>query len=374
MFINDIPLIWVTLIFLFLGTSLEVFNQNKNTQRFLYFLGSVSLLLFSLNYIQECTDHFNYEMAYVKYKDSYNVLNFLQPDNLFGNLASLWQYIFDASATHVDPFLTSYQTLSLFILIICIYSICNKWKSTVLFMSLFGSLQFHHLSICSLRHGLSSSITIIIFALIYKRHEKSTKISNKLSSLYKILFVIVAVNAHWTAIIIIPLIYLSVVLEGIFKNDRARVPLLLLTCLIVVVLLFLMIIILQSQLEFYSEQSIEYGARIHFTAINDILLLFVANRISGHENFSERELALLKQLKVMSILLVAMKIITFIGFGAGVRIVMGLHIIQIFCIPALLNKLDISSKIITLFMLSIPYLFFIFSSKVEIFKFANFNF
>jgi EpsG family len=372
MFINDILLIWITLIFLFVGTSLEVFNQKKEIQRLLYFLGSVSLLIFSLNYLQECTDHFHYEIAYVKYKDSYNILNFLQPDSLFGNLASLWQSIFDLSATHVDQFLTFYQTLSLFILIICIYFICGRWNNTVLFMTLFGSLQFHHLTICSLRHGLSSSITIIILALIYK--DRNIKALNKLSYLYKTLFAIVAINAHWTAIIIIPLIYSPVVIEIILKSYKDRIKLLLLTCLIIFILLLLTIIILQSQIEIYREQSIEYGARIHFTAINDILLLFITNRISRRENFCESELFMLRQLKMMSILLVVMKVVTFIGFGAGVRIVMGLHIIQLMCLPTVLNKLDIPSRITTLFMLSIPYLFFIFSSKVETFKFTNFNF
>ena len=63
-------------------------------------LGSKSLLSvkkgfspkFSLGNLQLCSDHFHYENNYERFKDEYNLFNFLEPDKLFQTLASLWRF------------------------------------------------------------------------------------------------------------------------------------------------------------------------------------------------------------------------------------------------------------------------------------------
>jgi hypothetical protein len=348
--------------------------QCKVSKSYFFFAGFISLI-FSLTYVQTCSDYQSYQEIYNESNDTFTFLNFLQVDRLFYNLSSLYQSVIDY--TKYDLFVALYQTASLIILFYSIYHLCHKWKNTILFLNLFGSLQFYHLSVCTLRQGLSSALTVLLCTLLFNQSiERSTLLHSKNKYIFysfnaiSIFIGFLSINAHWTGIIVSATIY------GIkyFQDIRLSEKIIIIRKVIYIVTIFLTVLIFTlpaiiMKLNIYLSESISgYGSNIYLTVISDLVLICIAYsdnfkkfKRADHSSVSICWLTLL----CSSILLVCLKMLTFLGFGFGIRIILGLTTLQLICLPVLLEKLNLLLRLFVVFLIATPYLIFIFVFGTE---------
>ena len=308
----------------------------------------------------------------------------------------MWQSFVDHRK--YDSFVASYQTISLTILIASIYFFCDKWRNTILFLNLFGSLQFYHLSLCTLRQGLSSGFTVILLILVLKREEllyfNSHKIKNevenepstekRLSSIYSlniknlsssqrqntlfalntsiVISVLLSINTHWLGIIIAMIIYAIRYLYKV-RTGRER---LILPVLISFVVLFPALSIVGYRLEVYlAEASAGYGEKISLTVVSDLVLIYLMSLNKLKNSDTSITSICYFALLIISSLIVFFKIITLFGFGLTLRLILGLTTLQLICLPALLNELSFLFRLSILALISIPYIIFIFLNNTE---------
>jgi hypothetical protein len=368
-----------------------------------FFLAGCTTLLFSSTQVQQCSDYLSYQQIYDASTNEFSLLNFLRIDTVFYNLSSLWQSFVDYRK--YDLFVASYQTISLTILIAAIYVFCGKWRNTILFLNLFGSLQFYHLSLCTLRQGLSSGITVLLLILIFKREEllsanqkiaddqlteqatlstdnplrkKDSQIVNFMnakrpSNLHSknTLFVLntsiifttlLSANTHWTGVIMAMIIYAIKYLYKI-RLDRKRVLLPVIMAFIVLLPIFS---IIGNRIEVYlAELGTGYGEKIALTVISDlVLVLMIFNNMFKNPDVSIKSIAYLSLLLISS-LIIFLKVITLFGFGLALRLILGLTTIQLICLPVLLNNLSFLLRLSIIALISIPYVVFIFSNNTE---------
>jgi hypothetical protein len=345
--------------------------------------------------VQQCSDYLSYQQIYDASTSEFSLLNFFKVDTIFYNLSSLWQSFVDYRK--YDLFVASYQTISLTILITSIYFFCGKWRNTILFLNLFGSLQFYHLSLCTLRQGLSSGFTVLLLVLVFKREEllsfnhkirieleSNPSTENSLSSIYSfnlkkisiaqykntlfalntsiIVVTLLSVNTHWIGIIMAMIIYTIRYLYRV-RIGREKV---ILPVLIFFVVLSLALSIVGYRLEVYlAEVSAGYGEKISLTVISDLVLISMLffNKLKnpGVSITSICYFALL----IISSIIIFLKIITLFGFGLALRVILGLTTLQLICLPVMLNKLSFLFRLSILALISIPYIIFIFVNNTE---------
>ncbi len=322
-------------------------------------------------------------------------MNFFKVDTIFYNLSSLWQSFIDDKK--YDLFVASYQTISLIILISSIYFLCGKWRNTILFLNLFGSLQFHHLSLCTLRQGLSSSLTVVLLILVFKReellyfnHKSRSKLKDQpstgksLSSIQSlttkkisssqpqntlfilntsiVILTLLSINTHWLGIVIAMIIYTIRYLYKV-RTGREKV---ILPVLVFLALLFPALSVVGYRLEVYlAEASSGYGEKISFTVVSDLALiaLILSNKLKNLD-ISINSICYFALL-IISSLIISLKIITLFGFGLALRPILGLTTLQLICLPPLLTKLNFLSRLSVLALISLPYVAFIFLNNTE---------
>jgi hypothetical protein len=364
MLIPEIPIIWILLLLSITGTFFEFLSPNKYVYIYPYIATCIVSVFFLLSYNLFCSDFLQYETIYGWSENQFGFLQFFQVDRLFQNIASLWQSFFDPR--RFDLFVSFYQTISFSVLAYSIYCFCGKWCNTILFVSIFGSFQLQYLTMCSLRQGLSSSLSTLLLIALYKNNEIS---KNQALNLVKyLLLILFIVNAHWTGILLVPVIYASHFLmktASFGKNARLRIALF--SLLILTGLLGSILPVFYSRTAIYLEGASGFGARIYITAVIDFYIIFIVFfHARNNPNFALCQK--LNQLIITSSILIILKIATLFGFTDAVRLVMGVNIIQILCLPELLDRLSLSLRILTVFIISLPYTVFLFVFASEIYK------
>lgn len=332
-----------------------------------FFLASVITLIFSATQVQQCSDYLSYKQIYDASNGEFSLSNFFKVDTIFYNLSSLWQSLIDYKK--YDLFFASYQTISITILVYGIYHFCGKWRNTILFLNLFGSLQFYHLTLCTLRQGLSSGFSVLLLILVFQGKEmllSQSKITPFALNTCIAIITLLTINTHWTGVFIAMTIHAIRYFQEIRKTKTIRI---IFTTLISFILLASTFSIAINKLNVYSiEAGTGYGEKIFLTLINDIGLILVIfygrlNKLKTPDT-SVVSICYLGLL-IISSLLIFFKILTLFGFGVGLRVILGLTTLQLICLPAILNNANISVKLLIVVLMSTPYLVFIFVSSPE---------
>jgi hypothetical protein len=268
-----------------------------------------------------------------------------------------------------DLFVASYQTASLVILMSSIYYFCGRWRNTILFMNLFGSLQFYHLSLCTLRQGLSSVFTVLLLILVFQG-EETFNAQNKTVFLgfnaSLIILTILSINSHWTGIVMAMIIYAIRYFQKIRIYGSKRF---IIAAVLAFAILPSLFSVIEGRLDVYlAESGTGYGEKIFLTSISDLALILMV-LLNKFNKLSKPDISVTAicyvALIIISSLLILFKIITLMGFGVALRMILGLTTLQLICLPVLLNNLSISFRILIIGLISTPYLVFIFLTSPE---------
>jgi hypothetical protein len=261
------------------------------------------------------------------------------------------------------------------------------------------------LSLCTLRQGLSSGITVLLLILIFKRedllstnlqveddlliekspisvYDSSTKNSITSFQLFKakrglnsqskntlfslniaiIITTILSANTHWTGVIMAMIIYAIRYLYKI-RVYRKRV---LLPIILAFMILLPVFSVIGNRIEVYlAEAGAGYGEKIALTVISDLaLILLIFNNMFKNPDVSTKSICYLSLLLISS-LIIFLKVITLFGFGLALRLILGLTTLQLICLPVLLNNLSFLLRLSIIALISIPFVMFIFLINTE---------
>jgi hypothetical protein len=383
MLISEIPIILVLLLISLFSTSQELLGARGQYLKLSFIIVSSGLLCFSLTHNLLCSDYDSYSSIYNQIYTSTPIQELIGIDKSFTALAIIWQLLFNDD---FSIFLRIYQTIGLGLIIFAISRLSWVWSNTVLFLIIFGSLQFYHLSLCASRQGLSSGFVAIIFSLAIERSNSKINFVKSFKFMFIGLF-LVSIYCHWTGIFMGVIFYGTVVFsQNLFsfqpdpkkvstKPSRLFFRVLILLTLIGVILYFGSTSIEFEKINLYlSEVGGGYGTNISYTFLADILFIFMsfyyikttyrqldlsqteANDFSQYSVNSFSIVALI----LISILSLFFKLLAFLGYGTAIRIIIELTMVQYLLLPILLDKTKILARSLVILFLSSPYLYFIF--------------
>lgn len=299
---------WPILLFSIVGVLFEICSvKDKGINSIIFLFSSVGIIVFSATHVSLCSDYGSYQQVFASRQNlqTLDVGNLIQVDGLYTTLAGVWSLsigklltVSGISSFHL--FTAYYQTATIVILIITIYFFYPRWKNMLLFMILFGSLQFQHIILCGIRHGLSSSLVSLTFISFHKVFASEEK---KPNWVVLVCLALIAMFAHWQAIIILLLFMFFWLIRSakrltgfsipkIFRSRFTLVLILPYICLLVYLsyqlIISYLILPLSSNLLSSQYSRIElyvsggwsgYGTRIALTSYLDIMLIYLSFRI-----------------------------------------------------------------------------------------------
>lgn len=375
MLISQIPIILVLLFISVLAMSQELLGIKRTYLKILFIIVSSGLLYFSFNNNLLCSDYGSYLSIY---ENDYRIGTSLQIEEIIGIdksfilLAIIFKSIFDSS--DFSLFLRIYQTIGLGLIIFAISRLSLIWSNTVLFLIIFGSLQFYHLNLCAVRQGLSSGFIAIMFVLAINSSKKN---SLKPLNFTSIGLFLLSIYCHWTAIIMGFILYISVFLDrNIFffksyaKNSYSK---LIIYSLGIPILILLFLIPFEKIYSYLSETGGDYGRSISFTFFVDIIFIVISfyyvkiirqkfdietntNEFTEYSSSSFSLVALI----FISVISIFLKLLSFLGYGTAIRMIIELTMTQYLLLPVLLEKIKKLIRPLVILLLSAPYFYFIF--------------
>ncbi|MGC8451451.1 MAG: EpsG family protein [Cylindrospermopsis raciborskii] len=392
---------WFLLLFTVFGTLCELLYKDKKYSLITFFLSSLGVILFSITHVSICSDYSSYEQIYSSaFNGSINFSDVIGLDASYRTLASIWGSLIPLDLDFVlsyHLFTAVYQTTSILILVVFLFFFCPRWKNTLLFFILFGSLQFQHIILCGIRHGLSSSITVLLFFAFINF---ITKREGYLSIVF---LALLSVFTHWQAVIVILIIILlqivtsksftSVFRSKTLKLFRSKIILVPVFTLIFIVLyaapqIFTNLVIGFSEIvlsgqagriSIYLDSSLdfEYGTKSSLLFYIDMILIYfslfrgeiIKSRLSKGNDETDfnycTQCKLLDWIGYLSIVNLIVKLLLAVGLGTLLRLSATIHLLQIFCIPVLLDSLKMKSRVVLVLLMSLPYLYFLFFISAE---------
>lgn len=400
---------WFVLLFTVLGTLFEVLYKDRIYGLISFFFSSLGVVLFSLSHVSLCSDYSSYKQIYTaSLNGTTTFIDVIGLDKSYQTLAGIWgslvAYLKLDFILGYNLFTALYQTTSILLLILFLFFFFPKWKNTILFFILFGSLQFQHIIVCGIRSGLSSSLTILLFFtyMSFMSERRSTNKNNK-SFLPLVFLALLSAFAHWQAAIAILIIaFFEVIMSKSFTLVAQAITLGLFTRKITLVLLFTLTgitlyfypqifsssvlsfsaIFLQAQYQKISLYLDEgafsfYGTRLSVTFYIELVIIYlyfkkeplmrmIVNKEKSQSNSLDyAQYKLLAYLGYLSFLNLIVKLLLSTGLGVLLRVSVVTHLLQIFCLPVLLDSLKMRSRVILVLLMSLPYLYFIFFVSKE---------
>jgi hypothetical protein len=392
--------IWFILLLSFFGTVSELLLINKKYSSVFFFLSFVGITIFSVTYVQTCSDYESYRQIYEN-TSIVETTSFLGIDKSYLFFGFTWDSLVGKylnQDANYNIFSALYKTVSIVLLLILVRFFHPKWQNTITFLALFGSMHYYHIISCTIRQGLSNSFSVWLILLMIHFADSRKKYKNQSFLRYILVgaLVLASIFSHWQGIPISLVIFSIFLLKQISKKFSIRSikklfrsRLLLITLILLIFFLiyvfpsfFTRYIILNfsqlfvadqySTIELYTELTDGgYGQKIGFTFYIDLLLIFLSSgimrqlssRIEITEESHNQEY--LKWLIYLSCFSLFLKALTIAGLGTLVRLIAAIYILQIFCLPSLLNQLTKKMRLILIALMSIPYLYFIFFVSYE---------
>jgi hypothetical protein len=395
---------WIPFIFTVLGSFYELLFKDRRYSLVFFSASSLGIIVFSLTHVSLCSDYFSYIQIYSAAGNELHLSSFLTIDGAYKVLATTWKILVDGFQIRLSRldyyhfFTALYQSFSILLLILLIFRISYRWRNTLFFLTFFGSLQLQHIILCGIRHGLSSSfLALSFFALL--RWIQLGKSKSGASQLFASLCLFsLSVFSHWQAIIIGFIVfsyllykskYLNVITKFFLLNKKPVIVIALLALFSVIYVfpnLFVSTIIspfssifsrdISYRIGLYSSLTSEgsYGTRAGLlTLFIDIILLYLSFQKLKYLNFylksnnnSTRSETLyshrvfLDWMIYLSIINVLAKLLVIAGMSVLLRVSLTLHLMQIICLPALIDNLKFKMRIPLVFIISLPYSIFIF--------------
>jgi hypothetical protein len=304
-------------------------------------------------------------------------------DKAFIALSATWKLLFNA--LDFSLFMRVYQTIGLGLIIFSISRL--SWSNTVMFLIIFGSLQFYHLSLCASRQGFSSGFVAIIFSLAIE--SLNSKINFVKSFKFMFMFgglFLLSIYTHWTGLLMGIIFYISFVFsrnilsfkpqkKNIFTKSFKwgfQIPVLIAT--VSTIFYFSRSLAAFERLNIYlSQTGEEYGNKIAYTFFADIIFLLMSiyeikaiskkldnkNKATDFPGYSGN-FHIAVALALISLLSLFFKLIAFLGYGITIRIVIELTMLQYLFLPTFLERIKKPVRFLIVLLLSVPYLYFIF--------------
>lgn len=381
MLISEIPIILVLFLISLFSTSQELLGARGKYLKVSFIIVSSGILYFSLTHNLLCSDYDSYSSIYNQIYTSTPIEELIGIDRSFMALAIIWQLIFSED---FSTFLRVYQTIGLGLIIFAISRLSWVWSNTVLFIIIFGSLQFYHLNLCASRQGLSSGFVAIIFSLAIERYNSNRNFVKPFNLMF-IGLIIFSIYCHWTGIIM-GFIFYAIILfseksvsfkthnKNIFKSLRLFFGILILLIIVGVILYYGRSSIEFEKINLYlSEAGGGYGTSIPYTFFADIIFIVMSiyyikatykkldadNDVNGFPEYSVKSFPVVA-LILISVLSLFFKLIAFLGYGTTIRIVIELTMLQYLLLPIFLEKTKILARSLVVLSLSLPYFYFIF--------------
>lgn len=391
-------LTWPILLFSILGYLYEGMYRSRRLSSLFFLISSSGVLLFSLTHVSLCSDYSSYKQIYDASRNiPLSLHSLVGLDGSYRMFASVWSLLSKGlsldSYTSYHFFTAFYQASSIFILVLLIYSFFPRWKNTLLFLVLFGSLQFYHVILCAIRQGLSASFLAVFLMILMPEAKMRGKIKK-----FIIVFLMfyLAIFSHWQSLILILLILLfflpSLKLPKsrlISKVIKSRVILLIAAFALFIVAYFYAVeiasqlirplasIVLSGQsnaIEIYTDFGNQgsYGTRFFWTSYIDLIFIYLSlsrrkslNKLL-HSKFgnslpdSRNQISFLNLIVYFSLINLVLKSLMLSGLGVLIRLSISIHLLQILCIPSLLDRMRKPMSIAFIALISLPSVLFIF--------------
>jgi hypothetical protein len=383
MLIYQIPIISVLLFISLFSASQELLGVTGRHLKVSFMIVSCGILYFSLNHNLLCSDYDSYSIIYDNVYTSTPIEEMIGIDKAFIALSATWKLLFNV--LDFSLFMRVYQTIGLGLIIFSISRL--SWSNTVMFLIIFGSLQFYHLSLCASRQGFSSGFVAIIFSLAIE--SLNSKINFVKSFKFMFMFgglFLLSIYTHWTGLLMGIIFYISFVFsrnilsfkpqkKNIFTKSFKwgfQIPVLIAT--VSTIFYFSRSLAAFERLNIYlSQTGEEYGNKIAYTFFADIIFLLMSiyeikaiskkldnkNKATDFPGYSGN-FHIAVALALISLLSLFFKLIAFLGYGTTIRIVIELTMLQYLFLPTFLERIKKPVRFLIVLLLSVPYLYFIF--------------